>query len=71
MMKKVAILNGRIEHIYHDENDKGVIDNAVIEEREMECSEERGWYEVVAPTLPTERERLDMLENMILLMMEG
>lgn len=71
MIKKVALLNGRIEHIYHDENDKLVIENAVIEKREMEFSEERGWYEVGTPTLPTEKERLDMLENMILLMMEG
>lgn len=71
MMKKVAILNGRIEHVYHDDKDKHVIENATIKELDMEYSIERGWYEVGKLPLPTDKERINMLENIILMMMEG
>lgn len=74
MMKKVAILNGIIEHIYHNDSDNFVIENATIEEREMEYSEEYGWREVGTSFPPTETELLKAeLANtnaMILDMME-
>lgn len=44
---------------------------AIIEEREFEYSEERGWREVGVLPLPTDKERIDMLENMMLIMLEG
>lgn len=46
MMKKVAILNSVIEHVYHEDTDKTIIKGATIEDREMEYTEENGWREV-------------------------
>lgn len=59
MIKKVAILNGRIEHIYHEENEEVFIEGAKIEEREMEYSDENGWREVgfIAPLNQIDRIR--------------
>lgn len=45
MMKKVAILDGVIEHVYHDEIDETIIEGATIEQREMNYTEDNGWRE--------------------------
>lgn len=47
-IKKVAILDNKIVHIYHSEEELNefIIENATIEEREMEYDVDRGWYEV-------------------------
>ncbi len=75
MMKKVAILNGRIEHIYHDEKDKTFIEGATIEEREIEYTEEHGWREIgyIPPQTELEllKQRLIVTENTILDMILG
>lgn len=48
MIKKVAILNNRVEHIYHsdEELEKVVFEGAIIEEREFDYSDTDGWKEV-------------------------
>lgn len=74
MIKKVAVLNGHIEHIYHDDNDDFIIENATIEEREMEYSEEYGWREAGISLPPSEvellKEELSNTNAMLLDMME-
>ena len=63
MIKKVAVLDGRVEHIYHDENDTTIIDGASFESRDYEYSEELGWYEVGYVKEPSE---LESLSNYVL-----
>lgn len=83
MTKKVYVLDGKIINVGNWEcqkviNDDGeeVVENPVPEgtieeEREMGYDEERGWYEVGKPVLPTDKERIEMLEDTILFLLMG
>lgn len=71
MNKKVAVLNGRVEHIYHSEDDIIIFDGAKIEERDFEYIDDFGWKEADY-TLPiTDKERIEQLEKMINMMLKG
>ncbi|WP_050613332.1 hypothetical protein [Bacillus testis] len=71
MMKKVIVLNGMIINVGEWESSEPMPEGAVIEEREMEYNEDRGWFEMGELALPTDKKRIEMLENMILMVMEG
>lgn len=40
-------------------------EGATIEERDFEFSEDRGWHEVGSVAIPTDKERIEMLEDTI------
>lgn len=81
MMKKVFVLDGKIINVgdwdyqksIDDEGNEVVgnplPDGAAEEEREMEYSEERGWFEIGKPQIPTDKERIEMLEDIILFLL--
>lgn len=83
MLKKVYILEGKIINVgdwdYQKSiDDKGVEvienplpDGAMEEQREMKYTEERGWHEIGKPVLPTDKERIEMLEDTILFLLGG
>lgn len=82
MMKKCYVLNGKIINIgewdyqkYTDEEGNEVIGNPLpegvtIEKRDFEYDEGRGWYEVGVPQLLSDKERIQMLEDTILFLMD-
>lgn len=48
MLKKVAILNGKIVNVYHSDEELTdiIVEGATIEEHEMECDARDGWKKV-------------------------
>lgn len=81
-MKKCVVLEGNVINIgewdYQKNIDRDGIEvignplpeGAIIEEREFEYSEDRGWNEVGMPQVPSDKERIAMLENTILGLMD-
>lgn len=73
-LKKVLVeSDGFVSHIFHDDSwqETELQEGQIIEEREMEYNEGRGWYEVGIPALPTDKERIKMLEDTILFLLGG
>lgn len=83
MIKKCYVIDAKVINVGEwdyqktiNEQGEEVISNplpqgATEENRDFEYTEERGWFEVGKITEPTEKERVDMLENIILTLMEG
>lgn len=74
MKKKVIILGGKIINVgdWDDLGDgKPLPEGAVIEEREMEYSEEFGWRELGFTPAPSDEERIAMLEEAIIFLLGG
>ncbi|MFT9496602.1 hypothetical protein [Anaerosolibacter sp.] len=72
MIKKCIVINGKIINIGEwdyqeiDGDIKNPLpDGAVEEERDFEYNEDKGWYEVGTISLPTQEERIAMLEDTI------
>lgn len=63
-MKKVAILDGKIIHVYRDDEEMSLItiQDAIIEERDMNYSLEDGWFEVKKEKELSDKERIEQLE---------
>ena len=69
MIKKCVVLNGKIINIgeWDDMNGTNPMpEGAVIEERDFEYDEDRGWYEVGTYPEPTAQERIEALEAALL-----
>lgn len=69
MMKKCVVLNEKIINIgeWDDLNGENPMpEGAVIEERDFEYDEDRGWYEVGTYPEPTAQERIEALEAALL-----
>lgn len=65
MMKKCVVLNEKIINIgeWDDLNGENPMpEGAVIEERDFEYDEDRGWYEVGTYPEPTAQERIEAIE---------
>lgn len=65
MTKTVIVLNGVIINVGEWESAEPMPEGATIEEREMEYTVEYGWREVGHVPLPTDKERIEMLEETI------
>ena len=69
MMKSCVVLNGEIINIGEWDDMNGgnpMPEGAVIEERDFEYDEDRGWYEVGTYPEPTAQERIEALEAALL-----
>ena len=69
MIKSCVVLNGKIINIgeWDDLNGENPMpEGAVIEERDFEYDEDRGWYEVGTYPEPTAQERIEALEAALL-----
>ena len=69
MIKSCVVLNGKIINIGEWDDMNGgnpMPEGAVIEERDFEHDEDRGWYEVGTYPEPTAQERIEALEAAIL-----
>jgi len=71
MIKKVAVLNGKIVHIYHSDNDTTSIPNTSTEDRDLYYTDEHGWREVGYLPPLTDKERIAELEQAINMILKG
>lgn len=83
MIKNCVVLNGQVIHIgdwdyfapMDDTETNGEITNpmpvgAVVEQRDFEYNEDRGWYESGTQPAPTLQERLEATEQALFAVME-